>query len=62
MECWNDGEEFLKLLVDTGKDQELTDHLIGMFSKESSGNQFLIISKEELKDFLREETNKFYSW
>ena len=59
-EHWCDSEIFEKLLCAIGEDHELLNHLGKMFPK-WHGNQFLVISKIELREYLYEEMINFYA-
>ena len=58
-EQWADTESFERLLCSSGEDKELTRHLETMFPKDP-GNEFLLISKNELRQYLYEEMINFY--
>ena len=62
MEYWKEknSENFTHLLVVCGEDKKLGSQLNGMFP-ENTGNAWLVISKEELRDYLYKELRFFFS-
>ena len=60
MEYWADSESFERLLFSSSKDKEFAIHLENMFPTKAE-NEFLVISKKELREYLYKEMINFYS-
>ena len=57
---WSDKASFERLLSSSGEDKQLTMHLESLFPNET-GNAFLVIPKNELREYLYQEVNHFYA-